>query len=145
VREFAHSQLARFTQIDYDREMAFIATADDGHGHVETLGVVRGIADPDNQRVEFAIVVRSDIKGQGLGRLLLDKMIRYCRRRGNRELVGRVLADNQAMLDLTKRFGFTLQTLPEGGIIEVSLKLTPEQTERARKKTLTALRRPTPR
>jgi acetyltransferase len=66
VRELAHSQLARYTQIDYDREMAFIATATGDQGQNETLGVVRAVADPDNIRAEFAIVVRSDLKGKGL-------------------------------------------------------------------------------
>src|SRR5690606_30733028 len=85
VREVPHSQMARFTQIDYDREMAFIAQpVTDGAGPGapaagETLGVVRAIADPDGERAEFAIIVRSDQKGRGLGHALLDKMIRYCR------------------------------------------------------------------
>ncbi|MCB1718734.1 MAG: acetate--CoA ligase family protein, partial [Candidatus Competibacteraceae bacterium] len=74
VRELPHSQMARLTQIDYDREMAFIATATDAQGNSETLGVVRTFTDPDNERAEYAIVVRSDMKGQRLGWKLLDKM-----------------------------------------------------------------------
>ncbi|WP_028989467.1 GNAT family N-acetyltransferase [Thermithiobacillus tepidarius DSM 3134] len=123
VSEFPHSEMARFTQNDYDREMAFIATAPDAHGQPETLGVVRSIADPDNQRAEFAIVVRSDLKGQGLGRILLDKMIRYCRARGLRELVGQVLADNTAMLGLARRFGFERHATPDPELVEVRLAL----------------------
>jgi len=55
--------MARFTQIDYDREMAFIATAPDESGKPETLGEVRTIADPDNRIAEYSIIVRSDLKG----------------------------------------------------------------------------------
>jgi acetyltransferase len=117
--------MARFTQIDYDREMAFIATAPDPQGQPETLGVVRAAFDPDNTRAEFAIIVRSDLKGQGLGYALLDKMIRYCRSRGVRAVVGQVLPDNRAMLDLAQSLGFESRFLPERGVIEVELRLDP--------------------
>src|SRR5262249_51185416 len=60
VRHMPHSQLARFTQIDYDREMAFIAIPLDGPAAQQTLGVVRAVCEPDGERAEFAIVVRSD-------------------------------------------------------------------------------------
>lgn len=123
VRFYEHSQIARFTQIDYDREMAFIATVRNAQGESETLGVVRAVTDPNNVRAEFAIVVRSDIKGQGLGRALLAKMIHYCRARGTRELVGQVLRDNTAMLNLATSLGFTERPLPEGNVVEVTLSL----------------------
>ena len=67
MREIQPSQLARLTQIDYDREMAFVAICEREPGCFETLGVVRAIADPDNVTAEFAIIVRSDLKGKGLG------------------------------------------------------------------------------
>jgi acetyltransferase len=123
VRELPHSQMARFTQIDYDREMAFIATAAENGGKTETLGVVRAVTDPDNRRAEFAIIVRSDIKGQGLGYTLMDKMIRYCRGRGTGEIVGQVLLTNKAMLDLAQSLGFESHTLPDAEVVEVRLKL----------------------
>ncbi len=121
VRKAPHSQLARFTQIDYDREMAFVAHAPDQED--ETLGVVRAIADPDNKQAEFAIIVRSDVKGQGLGRALVEKMIRYCRSRGTSELVGQVLTENTAMLSLAKKLGFSSQFDREAGMLEVRLQL----------------------
>jgi acetyltransferase len=121
VRKAPHSQLARFTQIDYDREMAFIAYAPDGED--ETLGVVRAIADPDNRQAEFAIIVRSDFKGQGLGSALVEKMIRYCRSRGTGELVGQVLSENTPMLGLVRKLGFRSQLNPEGGFVEVRVQL----------------------
>jgi len=127
VREIPHSQMARFTQIDYDREMAFIAVvATDAGGppaEGETLGDVRTVTDPDNERAEFAIVVRSDEKGRGLGYALLEKMIRYCRARGTREMVGQVLPDNRPMLELAHSLGFQSRFLPEDGAVEVRLPL----------------------
>lgn len=123
VREFPHSQMARFTQIDYNREMAFIAQAPDERGKPETLGVVRTVTDPDNRNAEFAIVVRSDLKGQGLGHALLEKMIRYCRDRGTREVVGQALSDNVAMLRLAETFGFKSRELPGENAVEVKLRL----------------------
>jgi acetyltransferase len=102
-REIAHSELARLTQIDYEREMAFIATAIDDSGEPETLGVVRAITDPDNLRAEMAIIVRSDLKGGGLGRLLLDKMIRYCRERGTAEMTASMLHANEQISSFKKR------------------------------------------
>lgn len=115
-----HTQMARFTQIDYDREMAFIATAGkpDGSG-AETLGVVRIYADPDNQQAEYAILVRSDLKGQKLGWKLLDKMVRYCRNRGTKQIVGLVQRENKRMLDLILGMGFKLRSVPEEDLYEV--------------------------
>jgi acetyltransferase len=128
LRRMPHSKLARYTQIDYDREMAFIATApspdasgaDPAH---ETLGVVRAISDPDNVSAEFAIVVRSDLKGQGLGHALMEKIVRYCRSRSTRELVGQVLPANQPMLDLAREFGFTSRFDSDLGVVMLRLPL----------------------
>ena len=119
IQELPHTQMARFTQIDYNREMAFIATIANRHDHPETLGVVRTINDANNHTAEFAIIVRSDMKGQGLGQLLLEKMIRYCQARGVVQLVGQVRTDNIAMLGLAKRLGFTVRLTLEGDAMEV--------------------------
>ena len=105
MRELQRPQLARLTQIDYDREMAFIATCEREPGRFETLGVARAMADPDNISAEFAIIVRSDLKGKGLGPILLRKLIAYCRSRGTKEIVGEALADNQRVLRLVRHFG----------------------------------------
>jgi acetyltransferase len=105
IRELPPAQLARLTQIDYDREMAFIATCEREPGRFETLGVARAIADPDNISAEFAIIVRSDLKGQGLGKILLRKLIEYCRARGTKEIVGEALPDNARVLGLVRHFG----------------------------------------
>ena len=125
VRELRPSQLARFTQIDYDREMAFIATQRLDGGSWQTLGVARAVADPDNVRAEFAIIVRSDLKGRGLGPILLKKLIDYLRSRGTREVVGEALSDNRRLLKLVKQFGFELGPSPGAGTVSLRLRLTP--------------------
>jgi acetyltransferase len=125
-RAFDHTELASFTQIDYDREMAFIATVRNGEGMPETLGVARAMAAPDNTSAEFAILVRSDLKGKGLGRVLLEKLIRYCASRGTRQLTGDVLASNAPMLHLAARLGFKSEFSPEDPrTLSVTLELNP--------------------
>ena len=106
VRELQPSQLARFTQIDYDREMAFIATRPGPDGVDETLGVARVVADPDNIEAEFAVTVRSDLKGHGLGRILMEKIIAYGRARGTRAIVGEALPQNTRVIKLVRKLGF---------------------------------------
>jgi acetyltransferase len=106
VRAFSHPDLARFTQIDYDREMAFIAVSSAEGPAEKTLGVVRAVADPDRASAEFAVLVGSGMKGKGLGSLLMKKIIRYCRERGIGELVGDMLATNRRMLALARGLGF---------------------------------------
>lgn len=120
--EFRHSELVRFTQNDYDREMAFIATSPDEKGKFETLGVIRTITDDTNLRDEYAIIVRSDMKGKGLGRLLMEKMVRYCTNRGSREIWGLVLKNNEAMLGLVKNLGFKAGPSSETNAYKVTLK-----------------------
>ena len=115
--------MARLTQIDYDREMAFIATAKGETREQETLGVVRVFTDPDNEEAEFSIVVRSDLKGAGLGYELLRKMIDYCRARGTRRMVGQVLGENRRMLQFVKTLGFKVTGRVDPNIVEVKLQL----------------------
>ncbi len=123
VRIATHGQLARFTQIDYDREMAFIASADDGNATAQTWGVESAIADPDNTQAEFAILVRSDLKGRGLGSLLMKKIIRYCAARGTGMLVGTVLRGNDRMLALARELGFTLAPAADADLVQLTLSL----------------------
>lgn len=104
--DLPRSELARLTQIDYAREMAFVAVAAGSDGQPCTLGVARAVADPDNVEAEFGIIVRSDLKHRGLGRLLLDKLVRYQRAQGTRWLVGDVLRENLPMRELAERLGF---------------------------------------
>ncbi|MBL8658283.1 MAG: GNAT family N-acetyltransferase [Rhodospirillales bacterium] len=124
VRTLPHSEMARLTQIDYDREMAFVATAPrpDGKG-TETLGVVRTVADLNNDQAEYAVLVRSDLKGQRLGRKLMDKMVDYCRSRGTKRMTGLVMRDNRRMLDMVHDIGFTSHRVPDDDVMEVMLEL----------------------
>jgi acetyltransferase len=126
IRQPVHTQLARMTQIDYDREMAFIAVErDQATGEETTLGVVRAIADPDNVAAEFAVIVRSDLKRRGLGAILMRKLIAYCRSRGTQRLVGQVLPDNASMLRLARELGFQFGAADQDGIA-LSLPLQPD-------------------
>ncbi|MEO0318452.1 MAG: hypothetical protein RL404_2129 [Pseudomonadota bacterium] len=124
MRELQPSQLARLTQIDYDREMAFIAVRSRADGSDETLGVVRGVADPDNHHAEFAICIRSDLKGMGLGHILMSKLITYFRQRGTGWIVGEALAGNHAIQDLTRELGFDVRSNVGDGTVEMKLDLS---------------------
>jgi acetyltransferase len=122
VHDFPHSQMARMTQIDYDREMAFVAITYEENPR--TIGVVRTFFDPDNISAEFAIVVRSDLKKMGLGTLLMEKMLRYCKLRGVKEIMAYTLCENASMQALGKKFGFKIQNLEEDPeTIEIKLNL----------------------
>jgi acetyltransferase len=123
MRELDPAQLARFTQIDYDREMAFIATRTLPDGTAETLGVARAVADPDNVSADFAVIVRSDLKGQGLGTLLMQMLIAYCRARGTRELVGDALAENTLIRRLARGLGFVCSRRDGDGVVRLRLPL----------------------
>jgi acetyltransferase len=122
-RDFDHRDMARFTQIDYDREMAFIATGVSEGGLPETLGVVRTATKPDNSEAEFAIVIRSDLKGTGLGSVLFRKMIDYTRGRGTRHLVGQTLVENRAMQGLARKFGFKIGINSDEELVDMVLEL----------------------
>ncbi|WUR11476.1 GNAT family N-acetyltransferase [[Empedobacter] haloabium] len=123
LRELPPAQLARLTQIDYDRAMAFIATRTGADGQAETLGVVRAVADPDNAQAEFAITIRSDLKGQGLGTILFRKLVEYFRDRGTAGLTGEALAENVGVQQLVKRFGGRVLPGAEPGTVELALQL----------------------
>ncbi len=105
-RSIEPGELARLTQIDYEREIAFIAV-ETGPDHQEhTLGTVRAVVDPDNITAEFGIIVQSDLKGSGLGKLLMDKLIHTLRTQGTQRLVATVLSENARMLALQRDLGF---------------------------------------
>ncbi|WP_346351238.1 bifunctional acetate--CoA ligase family protein/GNAT family N-acetyltransferase [Oceanimonas sp. AH20CE76] len=117
-----HEELAHMTQIDYDREMAFVAVASNG----SILGVVRAVSDPDNNDAEFAVLVRSDLKGVGLGRMLMEKIIRYARQRGLNSLSGITMPSNRGMVMLARKLGFNTRMQLEDGIVELKLLLNNE-------------------
>jgi acetyltransferase len=105
VKEFGHTFIARFTQIDYARAMALIAI-EQSSGNM--LGVVRLHADANYERGEYAILVRSDLKGRGLGYLLMQMIIDYARAEDLKVIEGQVLAENTAMLAMCRELGFSV-------------------------------------
>ena len=121
VKEFSHTFIARFTQIDYARAMAFIAI---NEATGEMLGVVRLHSDADFDTAEFAILVRSDQKGHGLGWQLMQLIIAYARAQAIRSVHGQVLQENAAMLDMCRNLGFQVKADPEDpSLVVVTLPL----------------------
>jgi acetyltransferase len=110
VKEFSHTFIARFTQIDYARAMAFIAV---NESTAEMLGVVRLHTDADYDTAEFAILVRSDQKGHGLGWQLMQLIIEYARAHGIRSVHGQVLQENTVMLEMCRSLGFQVKSDPQ--------------------------------
>jgi len=122
IKHFSHQFVARLTQLDYGRTIAFLAF-DQVTG--EILGVVRLHADPDHKEAEFAILIRSDFKGRGLGTALMEFAIKYGRTDNLQAITGQILRENQAMLTLCRELGFEMTTaLNMDGICEVRLDLT---------------------
>jgi acetyltransferase len=125
VRGLTHAVAARLSQLDYDRELALLAEHDD-----VAAGVVHFFADPDNARAEYAIAVRSDWKGRGLGYLLMTRLIDIAGRRGIGEFVGEVLRENEPMLQMCRELGFTIAPDPRDAtimLVRKKLAVTPEQ------------------
>lgn len=122
INEFTHEDLAKMTQIDYDREMAFVAVIQE-QGKDAIIGVTRALSDPDNLEAEFAVLVRSDSNGLGLGKTLLSKMIAYCTQHGLGRLVGITMPNNQGMIGLAKKLGFQVDIQIEDGIVNLRLPL----------------------
>jgi acetyltransferase len=124
MKALSHALAARLTQIDYDREMALVLEGKNSTGESELYGGVRIIADPDNERAEFAVLLRGDMTGSGLGPMLMRRIIDYARNRGIGEIYGEVLSENQAMLKLCQVFGFSAKRIPDDpGVMHVSLQL----------------------
>ena len=112
IRELSQAQLARMTQIDYDREMAFIATVDQ-NGCPFEVGVARYATNPDGESCEFAIVVADDWAGRGLARRLMGVLVDSARTRGLKYMTGDFLAENRRMLKFVANLGFVLGPHPD--------------------------------
>ncbi|SON54514.1 Succinyl-CoA ligase [ADP-forming] subunit alpha [Hartmannibacter diazotrophicus] len=123
VKEFGHAFIARLTQIDYARAMAFIAIEEET-GNM--LGAVRLHGDPDGVTGEYAIAVRSDLKGEGLGWRLMQQIIGFAQKEGYRRIRGEVLRENTTMLGMCRELGFAAKPEVDApDIMEVVLDLTP--------------------
>ncbi len=113
LNELSPAMLARLTQIDYDREMAFIAVTTLPVGQEEEIGVARYAVNPDGETCEFAIVVADDWQHRGVARKLMQVLIETARSRGLKEMIGVFLANNERMLRFVASLGFTLYDDPE--------------------------------
>ncbi|MEO3682079.1 acetate--CoA ligase family protein [Shewanella vesiculosa] len=118
-----HEEMAVLTQIDYSREMAFIATTMTADGEELTLGAVRASIDPDNTEAEFAMAVRSNYQGIGLGKLLLEKLIAYYKTNNTPFLMGFTMFENRNMANLAKSLGFTVSFDMEEHLIKMHMDL----------------------
>jgi acetyltransferase len=121
MKEFTHQFIARLTQLDYARAMAFVAFDEATN---ELVGVVRIHSDSVYESGEYAILLRSDLKGKGLGWVLMQLIIEYARSEGLKEISGDVLHENSTMLDMCRSLGFEVKSDPhEPDICKVRLRL----------------------
>jgi acetyltransferase len=123
INELSPQMLARFTQIDYDREMALIAVVE-RDGRETEIGVARYVTNPDGRSCEFAIVVADEWQRQGIAHRLMQKLIETARSHDLRTMEGEVLASNQEMLSLSAKLGFSITASEvDGNIRHVSRRL----------------------
>ena len=121
IKEFSHQFIARLTNLDYARAMAFIAIDEASR---ETLGVVRLHTDSTHEAGEYAILLRSDLKGRGLGWVLMQLIIEYAKSEGLRRIYGQILKENFVMLKMCRELGFKVTTDTEDrGVYVVTLDL----------------------
>ncbi|MFT3763846.1 MAG: bifunctional acetate--CoA ligase family protein/GNAT family N-acetyltransferase [Pseudoxanthomonas sp.] len=118
VKHFSHEFIARLTQMDYARSIALVMLDADGN----MLGAVRLMADANYEKGEYGILVRSDLKGHGIGWRLMTIMIEYAGWLGLREVDGQVLRENRSMLDMCRQLGFDIKPDPDDpGLMDVRL------------------------
>ena len=120
-RHLSHEQAARFTQIDYDREMAIIALLEENN-QVRSIGVNRLSYEPRRDQHEFAIVVADEFQGSGVGTILMRRLLEIARDRRIKHIFGVVLAENQKMIDFCRAFDFVVES-QEGNSITFRLDL----------------------
>jgi acetyltransferase len=113
MAELSPSMLARFTQIDYDREMAIVAVVPDDTSGERIIGVARYLLNPDAATAEFALVVGDEYQGMGIGSALMKRLCDIARERGLKAVIGLVIGNNSDMLALMKRLGFVEQSDPD--------------------------------
>jgi acetyltransferase len=121
MKQFSHEFIARLTQLDYARAMAFVAFDESNKAMV---GAVRIHSDSIYENGEYAILLRSDLKGRGLGWALMQLIIEYARSEGLKMISGDVLQENTIMLEMCRNLGFEIKTNPvDPSLCDVSLKL----------------------
>ena len=122
IKEFSHQFIAKLTELDYERAMAFVAIDEASN---EMVGVVWLYCDSIHESGEYAILLRSDLKGKGLGWDLMQLIIEYAKSKGLRRITGQILQENSVMLKMCREFGFKLKTDPgDRGVCDVTLTLS---------------------
>ncbi len=119
MEELTPALLARFTQIDYDREMALVVVANEGQPGAHLLGVARYITNPDRRSCEFALTVADGMQRQGIGRELMRRLMGLARARNIDVMEGEVLSNNTKMLALCTRLGFRIVRTEERDVVKV--------------------------
>jgi RimJ/RimL family protein N-acetyltransferase len=121
IREFSHQFVSKLTQIDYAREMAFVAIDESSD---EIIGVVRLYPGSSHETGEYAILLRSNLKGRGLGWALMQLIIEYAKSEGLKRVVGQILQENSVMLKMCRELGFEIRIDTEDrGLYDVTLTL----------------------
>ena len=128
-KHFPDQALKRMTQLDYDREIAFVIIAQAGD---ELAGIGRLSCDPDHSVAEYALLVRTDLQGQGLGWELLNQLVDYAREDGISKIEGMILAENRKMLSMCRELGFVIQhEVDDLGLCRASMRLKPRANAEA--------------
>ncbi len=121
IKEFSHQFIAKLTELDYLRAMAFVAIDE---ANSEILGVVWLYCESVHETGEYAILLRSDLKGRGLGWALMQLIIEYAKSEGLKQISGQSLQENTVMLKMCREFGFEIKTDAEDrGLCDVTLAL----------------------
>jgi acetyltransferase len=129
MKQFSHAFIARLTQLDYARAMAFVAFDEITN---ELVGVVRIHSDSMYENGEYAILLRSDLKGRGLGWALMQLIIEYAKSEGLKRISGQVLQENSAMLNMCRELGFVVKSdATDPAICDVTLELGTTEANRA--------------
>jgi GNAT superfamily N-acetyltransferase len=121
IKEFSDQFIAKLTDLDYLHAIAFIAFDESSN---ETLGVVWLYCDPIHETGEYAILLRSDLKGRGLGWSLMQLIIEHAKSEGLKQMSGQILQENAVMLKMCRELGFKVVTdAQDRGVCDVALTL----------------------
>lgn len=123
LKELSEDMLARFTQVDYDREIGMVAVEAQDTGWEKLLGVARVISDPEGKKAEFAVLVGDPWQGKGIGALLLENCLHIAKERGIETVWGTVLQENTHMLALGRKLGFKICRMAESTDCELTIDL----------------------
>lgn len=130
LKDFPHLMARRLTRLDPDRETTLLGVADD-RSPPEILGVVHVVVEPNSLKsAEFDVMVRADLKGQGIGYLLMVEILDHARQRGLDFVEGYIARENRTMLTMSRELGFRLTSM-EDGVVQVSVDLRSAEAARA--------------